>query len=93
MLYKTKLFSSQYIVEKDEATGLWDMTGKSDDIDTQINDWVDTTGNRIFSSSAPAMHAEWTDNTFKRKTIIISLVVIYVPEEDLNVGEYPEYRA
>ena len=93
MLYKTKMFSSQYTVEKDTNNSLWDMTQKTEDIDAQINNWVDSTGNRVVSVSAPAMHAEWIDPDRKKKTIIMSLVVIYVPEEALDVGEFPEYRA
>jgi hypothetical protein len=90
MRVKTKLFSSQFVVEREED-GSWSILNKTDDIDDQINIWVDTTGNLIVNTSAPSMHAEWLDAEHKRKTIIVSLMVMYTTEENDNV-EYPEFR-
>jgi len=90
MLIKTKLFSSQFVVEREED-GSWSTLNKTDDIDDQINMWVDTTNNVIVNTSAPAMHAEWLDAEHKRKTIIVSLIVMYTTEETSYV-EYPEFR-
>jgi len=91
MLFKTKLFSSQFVVERNEG-GSWDTLNKTEDVDTQINDWVDATSNTIVSTSAPSIHAEWLDAGNKRKTIIVSVMVIYTTEGEENVGSYPELR-
>jgi hypothetical protein len=90
MLIKTKLFSSQFVVEREED-GSWSVLNKTDDIDDQINMWVETTRNLIVNTSAPSMHAEWLDAEHKRKTIIVSLMVMYTTEETGDV-EYPEFR-
>ena len=91
MLLKTKLFSSQFVVEREED-GSWSMLNKTDDIDDQINIWVESTNSYLVNISPPAMHAEWVDLTNKRKTIILSVMVIYKVLESRNVIEYPEFR-
>jgi len=91
VLLKTKLFSSQFVVEREEDGG-WALLNKTDDIDDQINNWVDSTSSYIVNVSPPAMHAEWTDSTNKRKTIILSIMIIYKTLESSNVIEYPEFR-
>lgn len=91
MLFKTKLFSSQFVVERVEG-GSWETLNKTEDVDTQINEWVDETGSTIVSTSSPSIHAEWLDSEKKRKTIIVSVMVIYTPEGEENVGSYPELR-
>ena len=91
MLLKTKLFSSQFVVEREED-GSWALLNKTDDIDDQINSWVDSTSSYIVNVSPPAMHAEWIDSTNRRKTIILSVMVIYKALESNNVIEYPEFR-
>lgn len=93
MTYKTKLFSSQFLVDKNNNTLNWEVAFKSDDLDQQINDWVDATNNVIVNCSAPALHGEWIDEAKNRKTIIITVIVIYTPKEQPNDGQqYPEFR-
>lgn len=91
MLFKTKLFSSQFVVEK-TAEGGWETIQQTQDVDTLINDWVDETQNSVVSTSAPSIHAEWVDVEKKRKTIIVSVMVIYSLEDTENDGSYPEFR-
>jgi hypothetical protein len=92
MYNKTKTFSSQFVLERVQSQDFWSLLNKTDDIDKQVSDWVDSTHSRIVNVSAPAMHAEWLDNTYTRKVIILSIVVIYMPVEDTVDGAYPEYR-
>jgi hypothetical protein len=93
VLYKTKLFSSQFLVVKNGETLLWETALTSDDLDQQINDWVETTENVIVSCSSPAIHGEWLDDTKQRKTIIITVMVIYSPRVTDNDGQsYPEFK-
>lgn len=91
-LFKTKMFSAQFIVEKDSTNESWALLNKTEDLDDQINDWVEATQNKIVSTSAPAMHAEWMDAGFTKKVIIVSIVVIYAPTEFDNAAAYPEFR-
>ena len=93
MLHKTKLFSSQFVIEKSQDQEFWSLVNKTEDIDKQINEWVDVTKSNIVNLSPPTMHAEWLDNTYAKKVIILSIVVIYAPTEEDNVGRYPEYKA
>jgi hypothetical protein len=92
MYYKTKTFSSQFVVEKDQANQAWNLVNKTDDIDAQINSWVDATESMIITSSAPAMHAEWLDGDHTKKIIILSVIIIYLPGGTDNDGAYPEFR-
>jgi hypothetical protein len=92
MYYKTKTFSSQFVVEKDSANQSWNLINKTDDIDSQINNWVDATESMIITSSAPSMHAEWLDSDHAKKIIILSVIIIYLPKGADNDGTYPEFR-
>lgn len=89
MKVKTKMFSSQFVVEKDQY-GSWSLLNKTEDIDDQINLWVDVSGSKLVNVSPPAMHAEWIDKECNKKTIIVSIMVMYVQEDSGN--EYPEFR-
>jgi hypothetical protein len=88
MKVKTKLFSSQFVVERDEY-GSWGVLNKTEDVDDQVNSWVEESGNKIVGVSPPAMHAEWIDKECSKKTIIVSVMVMYTEGEGY---EYPEFR-
>ena len=91
MLFRTKLFTAQFFLDKAD-NDTWDIFDKTEDLDKSINNWLSETGYRIVSTSAPAIHAEWLDSNNKKKTVILSVMVIYLQEGGDNAEQFPEFR-
>lgn len=82
-LIKTKQFSERLTVKrhKDEKSGnyIWiEPTLHSLPLDEAINKWVDTTGNEIINITAPSIFTEWVDNEKTIKSIIVSVMILYI---------------
>lgn len=94
-LPKIKYFHQQIVAEMavdggayDEAE--WNRVSETESITDQVNAWVDQTGCVIVSTSAPGYDITWADQEMKVKSIIIGVMVLYKPVE--NIHERPKRR-
>jgi hypothetical protein len=84
-LLKTKVFVEQLVVRRVPGKNPpeWGPpVQQSKAVDTQINEWVDLTGNEIAQVTAPHMHMQWMDKERTTRLVVATVSVTYYPVVD-----------